>query len=504
VIAVMFDLKKFHFSFFILVAILLLGFGLRLSLALQSGAGYSDDSHWYMTLAQNLATGKGYTLFGVEHDRYPPGYPGLIILFSAVFPNYEDAGKYAALIFGTLSILLIFLLGRQLFDEKAGLFAAAIFSVLPLAVNYSILQLSDAPFLFFYLLSLLFFFKALEKPKLNLFLFFVFAGIATLIRTNGLIDFFPPLVLIFAWLFFFNREKFQNLLSKLPFAFLGFLITYGLFALRNLLVFGSLFSGYVADNQKNTGQIYFQYLLDIPLEITIPVFALFLFSLFVVNWKDDKVKFFAFFTLPHIAFLMAWWGYDIRLMLNVLPFFAIFAGFGLVELLKKLGLSRQRFFYLAMALFLIFPIVNMALKYDEFSMNSNRLLPLKQAAQFLNASIGNDELAIVGDVNIYGFQMGGKKIMDARAFPAFPQSLEGMVQVNAKYITLDNGVSYCYSDRFDFLNNKNFSIQNKLGPVEFDAPIGSGNYRFKFTPIKRFEYGLTFSQVYKIDYSQIG
>jgi hypothetical protein len=37
---------------------------------------YTQDSYWYAHLAENLATGKGFTLDGTSpHAQYPPGLP---------------------------------------------------------------------------------------------------------------------------------------------------------------------------------------------------------------------------------------------------------------------------------------------------------------------------------------------------------------------------------------------------------------------------------------------
>ena len=69
-------------------------------------------------------------------DTYPPLYYSLLRLWR-VFGDSEAALRSLSVVFGELAIVLTYLLGRQIVNERTGLFAAALVATSTLQLQYS-------------------------------------------------------------------------------------------------------------------------------------------------------------------------------------------------------------------------------------------------------------------------------------------------------------------------------------------------------------------------------
>jgi mannosyltransferase len=70
-------------------------------------------------------------------DVHPPLYYFLLHYWMAYFGTSELAVKLLSVVFGVLAIIVVYSLGRQLFDERAGLVAAFILAVSSFNIRYS-------------------------------------------------------------------------------------------------------------------------------------------------------------------------------------------------------------------------------------------------------------------------------------------------------------------------------------------------------------------------------
>ena len=160
------------------------------------------DSGSYWELARTIAEGRPY-LYGPGDARVfrTPGYP---ILLAPIFclaggePSVMWARGLSA-VCGTLSVLGVWWLGRELFDERAGLLAAAILAVYPGAVATGALVLTEAPFCPLLLAHLALWIVAwtcLSPARAGVFSFAagLAAGAATLVRPSWLL--FIPFALV--------------------------------------------------------------------------------------------------------------------------------------------------------------------------------------------------------------------------------------------------------------------------------------------------------------------
>jgi 4-amino-4-deoxy-L-arabinose transferase-like glycosyltransferase len=123
----------------ILVAILLLGLGLRTDEA-WDGRSPVYDAAAYATIAANLEHGEGFAL-GPDATQpasnYSPGVPlfagGLYAFTGGV---HERLARLALALIGTLAVLFSYLIGRRLSGVTAGLIGAAAVAIYPALLEY--------------------------------------------------------------------------------------------------------------------------------------------------------------------------------------------------------------------------------------------------------------------------------------------------------------------------------------------------------------------------------
>jgi len=129
-----------------LVAILLLGLGLRVDNAWQ-GRAPVYDAQGYASIAANLERGDGFTLGpGATQPAsdYSPGLPlfvgGVYALSGGV---HERTARLVLALIGTLSVLFAYLIGRRLSGPPAGLVGAAAVAIYPALLEYQGMLMSE-------------------------------------------------------------------------------------------------------------------------------------------------------------------------------------------------------------------------------------------------------------------------------------------------------------------------------------------------------------------------
>ena len=192
---------------------------LTVALALRLAAGWVwqaqlegrfefGDSRSYWTLAHSIASGGPYK-YGEARVFRTPGYPLLlapVFLVAGEKPSVMSPTRAQVMwaraqsaLFGTLSVAGVWWLGRQLFDARVGLLAAAIAAVYPGAIAMGTLVLSEAPFCPLMLAHLILWTAAWKAPSVRqAILLSVSAGLvaggATLVRPSWLL--FTPFAVV--------------------------------------------------------------------------------------------------------------------------------------------------------------------------------------------------------------------------------------------------------------------------------------------------------------------
>ncbi len=203
----MFCAKRRHKSLLLLV--------LGIALAVRIGAAFwwqsrlpdarsqaFGDTQSYWALAQHLVRGEPYR-YGIDQSSVfrTPGYP---LLLAALFLVVGDDppliwARLLGAVLGTLAVVGVMVLTRQLFDEPTALVAGLAAALYPGAIGMSVFVLSEAPFCPLMLGQLICWVAAEKTGSARQSLWLcaaagVLAGLATLVRPSWLL--FTPVALL--------------------------------------------------------------------------------------------------------------------------------------------------------------------------------------------------------------------------------------------------------------------------------------------------------------------
>jgi 4-amino-4-deoxy-L-arabinose transferase-like glycosyltransferase len=158
------------------------------------------DTVAFSRLGKNLVE-YGRYVFGENYNMgvfFPPGYPFFIGIVNLFFNDLFFSAKLVSFIASSITILLLYFIGKELYNKKAGLFAALVYALYPVILIVSVDTYADALFFCFLLLSIYIFIISLEK---NNFYYYVLFGISLsatfLTRPEGLFLLFLPFLQIF-------------------------------------------------------------------------------------------------------------------------------------------------------------------------------------------------------------------------------------------------------------------------------------------------------------------
>lgn len=175
-----------------LILIFLLAFTLRLIAAINLPVT-ADDMH-HVTYAINF--------YGADRLITYEQSAGLWHAFTSViyewFGTTQLASRLAALIFGSFSVLALYLLTKEFFDEKISLLAAFLLAIAPFHIKNTMAEM-DVMAMFFVLVSMYLFVKAVKSDKFSFYApSGIFLGLAIYTKVYPLL-FVPSYMLYFAF-----------------------------------------------------------------------------------------------------------------------------------------------------------------------------------------------------------------------------------------------------------------------------------------------------------------
>ena len=122
--------------------------------------------------------------------------------FSNIFGTTILGIRFPAVLFGSLSIILIYLLGKELFSKKTGLLAAFIFAISPFQFMFTVAEI-DISMAFFALFAMYLLIRFFRTDKKQFFIFgWISLGIAIMIKPIALL--FIPAFVIFS--LYYNKK----------------------------------------------------------------------------------------------------------------------------------------------------------------------------------------------------------------------------------------------------------------------------------------------------------
>lgn len=284
---------KLRSNFKILSIIILIALLLRLP---NLNANFAGDEIDIVGPARHFSIGSDFRVF--NYCNGDPNYnythpPVRILLYSAwasLFGFSNIAMRALSTIFGLASILIIYLLGKELYSEKIGLMAAFLAAVSRYHIYGSnIVNTDTGHFMFTTSAAVLFFIIYLKRGKnTNLAYSIIFSTISMLTKFSTVIIFIPMLVGAY-----FYKKKTITTTTIITIVVLSFTLLFGISQLLDKSIFEQPFRTFV-EYSTGTSPITQTYIMNkifnlaaISWQMT-PFFAiLLLFALYKVN-KDKN------------------------------------------------------------------------------------------------------------------------------------------------------------------------------------------------------------------------
>jgi len=201
------NLRNFFKSkvFLYLLLIIFVGFILRVIVA--SHLAPSADEAVYGTHAINFINSGQ-----VSTQNQSPVWFFLADFFYKIFGISLFTARLTSVIFGIFTILVIYLLAKELFNRKIALIAASLLSISAFSIRYMVMEM-DVTFTFFFFLSAYLFVKDLLRKNRISLLSAVFLGIAILAKAISFM-LVPSFFLIYLIYYIKNKDKRNVLIGK--------------------------------------------------------------------------------------------------------------------------------------------------------------------------------------------------------------------------------------------------------------------------------------------------
>ena len=187
-----------------LALVLTIAFALRFGWAAFATGTIDFEGAEYARLAKNLASGRGYV--GIDTPgknlMFPPLYPFLIAAATVATHNEEQAARLISVVMGTALPLVIYAVGRRLYNHKIALIAAALIAVHPLLVGFSAMGYCETTYITLLFTAVYWTIRAFRSATSPSFAMAgAFFGLAYLTRAEAVI--FPlaafALALLYVW-----------------------------------------------------------------------------------------------------------------------------------------------------------------------------------------------------------------------------------------------------------------------------------------------------------------
>lgn len=265
-----------------------------------------------------------------------PLLPYIISIFYAL--NLNLLIQIIIPFFSTLSIFLVYLFGKKLFDKKVGLYSAILFALIPIHVFYSGKIWTDPLVVFFILLTFISFWEGYEKEnKKHKVLFGLFLALSLLARYTTL--WIAP---IFLFYFLVRDKSLKFLKDKYLWYAIGiFFLTlvpwflYGFKFYGNIL--GAFIHGFKAAGYWGGAQSWNFFFVN-SWKIFSIIGVLFIISLFYILFKKAFLKreiyLFLIWIIFFSAMVLAMPHKEERFILPIIPAICIISGFFINKIRK--------------------------------------------------------------------------------------------------------------------------------------------------------------------------
>lgn len=334
------------------------------------------DEDIYLNIAQNMvhdgkAVGTNFAMFYrdsyIRHDEFlnkqPNAYPALVSVVFLIFGVSEKSALVLSIVLSSLTVLMVFLFTRMLWDERIALWSSLFYSLIPVAIVWAPTTSTEPPMVFFTILTMYLFALSSQEREIGVtFAAWMALAFTIQFRPEGVIFLLISLVFI---LFFDGWKSFRE--GRM---ILIFFLFCALAAHHALHVLSFLHENWGAVDKERFSTVYFAKNLKDNLgfftrNMEFPViFTLFALLGLGVHWKRWKEK--SLMLLWIVAFFMPFlffyagsfcYGVDVRFSLLLLCPLSILCGCGMEtvrRLMERLLPGHSAGSYLAIFLVLLF------------------------------------------------------------------------------------------------------------------------------------------------------
>lgn len=385
------------------------------------------DEMSHLRGGQLLSQGR-FTDYTTGYGYYPPLYDLATSGYFQVFGISVEVGRLAAATFMLLSVWLVFELTSRIYSAKTGLLASVLLAAMPGLFWVSKFAMLESSLVFFFTLTLFFFFSWIQIDKNRLIILSAFAfGLGFLAKYQILV---AGIVMVAAILFL-CRDRLRVRLSK----FMWFALVAVLVVLPWLLIVGfgkgnDLLYAITAGGEDRLGyslrfpQPVF-YLLEMtwPYNNTHPILLpLFIFGLLGLGlWayrRKTAEKFFLIWFIAVYVFFTLIPNRQWRYVVPLFPVLAISAANFLVFCYRKLqnvwksvipNLNKKRLAKIAGGIIIVFTVASVSYSfYDGYQWAARYIIhiPIRETTDFAaSQSNQNESIAILCPNNSFNDDM---------------------------------------------------------------------------------------------------
>lgn len=225
-------------KFAIIILISLVSFIPRIAVSLNVNGAAWPDSWAYISIANSLVSGHGYSFESAVSKNAGYRAPLYPLFLATVFKFTGDNIFFVQLfqsLFGVITCLLVYGVGRRLFNDQTGLLAAILACVYPFLVYISSILVTEQLFVLFLLLSIYLLIRSRECLR---YVFIIAAGISL-----GLGALTRPAMLAFVpfcglYLFLRPGSNKARCLAAVALLFISTLFTISPWTIRNYIKHG--------------------------------------------------------------------------------------------------------------------------------------------------------------------------------------------------------------------------------------------------------------------------
>jgi 4-amino-4-deoxy-L-arabinose transferase-like glycosyltransferase len=243
-----------HWQLLLVAGIMAGAFAVRLYY-LHKHTEYTADSYYFLLLARAIRDTFTYTVRGMTHTKYNPGYPIAIWLGGYLTGGLERSANLIAVLGGTFTVLATYGIGRELFNRWAGVVAALIIAFEPTFLKWTSLPMTEGLFTFLFAAGVYLLITGCKRasPPRRI-LGAAAGGMCFLVRWEGIL--FLPLAVLIVLLY----VKGSGLRYwEPPLMLFLFGLPIGIFVVRNLIVTGKVTS-YIGEYRDYSVHVSYQVL----------------------------------------------------------------------------------------------------------------------------------------------------------------------------------------------------------------------------------------------------